>query len=93
MSRGSTTRARASPMRCRLAPRELVRVKVDNRSRHSDFVQQLLYPGDLLVFVADRLRRQWFSQDRQDPHPGVQGRIGILEHQLELTTLPTQRLA
>ena len=82
MSSGFTARARATPMRCRWPPRELVRVAIEEVRVEADDVEQLGHPLASLGLRPDVVDAERLADDAPDRHPRVQARVGVLEDHL-----------
>jgi len=64
------------------------RVPLDGLPWQADMIEHLLHPAPLLPPRAEALRHERFAQDRAGPHPRIERRVGIPEHELDLPALP-----
>ena len=69
-----------------------MRVAIFRLGTQADFAQEGGDPIPLLVARPHILHPEWLSNDRADPHAWVEGRVGILEHELDITPTPAVRL-
>ena len=83
-SRGRRTQRTRQRDALALAARELVREPCDCGPGEPDQVEQLGHPLPPLGPGADPLDGQRLSQDRAHPHPRVQRRERVLEHELDV---------
>jgi len=75
-----------------LAAGELVRVQLHRSRAQAHLVEQVGDALPLLGPAPQALNLQRLPQDRAHPHPRVEGRVRILEHELEiLADLPQAR--
>src|SRR6516225_6080399 len=65
-----------------------MRVPVDGLPGQPDVIEHFLYPALSLRPRTDALRRKRLTQDGAGPHPGIQRRVRVLEHELDLPPLP-----
>ncbi len=67
-----------------LPSRELVWIPIDVRRVEADHVEQLAHARPAIAARAHTVHDERLPDNVPDRHPRVQGRIGVLEHDLEL---------
>ncbi len=65
-------------------------VELDGVGRQAHFPQQCRHLFALLRRSADALHQERFPDDRPHPHPGVERRVRVLEHELQVTVPAAQ---
>ena len=90
ISSGRTARARAMPMRCRWPPlnswgyrRACARIQAHRFEQFGHAVTRF-HPR------AQSVHGQWFPEQGADGHAGVEGAVGVLEHDLHLAPQPPE---
>ena len=67
-----------------LAAGELVRIAVHRPGAEADLFEQLLDALTPFLAVADAVDGEGLGEDLVDAHARIEGRVGVLEHELHL---------